>query len=85
MSMALLACARTGDPSHVGIPQWKPYTLEKRETLVFDVESKLALNPRGGERFMRVCRLCSAGLFRISISNIIANPTYTGGSNRRSD
>lgn len=50
MSEALLAFARTGNPSHAGIPQWKPYTLQKRETLVFDVESTLALDPRGAER-----------------------------------
>lgn len=37
-------------PSHADIPQWKPYTLEKRETLVFDDESKLSLDPRGAER-----------------------------------
>lgn len=50
MSEALLAFARTGNPSHKGIPEWKPYTLEKRETLVFNEKSALAFDPRGGER-----------------------------------
>lgn len=50
MSDALIAFARTGNPSHKGIPEWKPYTLEKRETLVFNEKSALAFDPRGGER-----------------------------------
>lgn len=50
MSEALLAFARTGNPSHKGIPEWRPYTLEKRETLVFNEKSALAFDPRGGER-----------------------------------
>lgn len=50
MSEALLAFAHTGNPSHKGIPEWKPYTLEKRETLVFNEKSALAFDPRGGER-----------------------------------
>jgi para-nitrobenzyl esterase len=50
MSAALLAFARTGDPSTQALPRWPPYSLEKRETLVFDVESSLREDPRGGER-----------------------------------
>jgi para-nitrobenzyl esterase len=50
MSNALLAFARTGNPSHRGIPTWKPYTLDKRETLIFNEKSALAFDPRGGER-----------------------------------
>jgi para-nitrobenzyl esterase len=50
MSEALLAFARTGNPSHKGIPDWKPYTLDKRETLVFNEKSALAFDPRGDER-----------------------------------
>ena len=50
MSDALLAFARRGDPNHAGIPQWKPYTLQARETLVFDADTRLQNDPRGGER-----------------------------------
>ncbi|MFT3754704.1 MAG: carboxylesterase/lipase family protein [Pseudoxanthomonas sp.] len=50
MSEALLAFARHGDPNHRGLAQWKPYSLRKRETMLFDVQSRLADDPRGGER-----------------------------------
>jgi len=50
ISDALLAFARHGDPNHPGLPRWEPYTLPRRQTLVFDDESRLADDPRGGER-----------------------------------
>ncbi|MEZ0471699.1 carboxylesterase/lipase family protein [Luteimonas salinilitoris] len=50
MSEALLAFARTGDPNHAEIPAWAPYSLDKRETMVFDDASRLENDPRGGER-----------------------------------
>ncbi len=50
MSDALLAFARNGDPNHPDLPDWKPYSLERRETMVFDNTSRLAHDPRGGER-----------------------------------
>jgi para-nitrobenzyl esterase len=50
MSQALLAFARRGDPNHAGLPQWRPYTLEARETMVFDSRSRMENDPRGGER-----------------------------------
>ena len=50
MQQALLAFARTGDPNYSGLARWEPYTLPRRQTLVFDVESKLADDPRGAER-----------------------------------
>ena len=50
MSEALLGFARRGDPNHAGIPQWRPYTLPARETLVFDENTRLENDPRGGER-----------------------------------
>jgi para-nitrobenzyl esterase len=56
MQQALLAFARTGDPNYTGLPDWRPYTLPRRATMVFDVESRLADDPRGAERrlFARV-------------------------------
>ena len=50
MSASLLAFARTGDPNHAGIPRWEPYTLPRRQTLLFDDRVALADDPRGGER-----------------------------------
>ncbi|HEX7803725.1 MAG TPA: carboxylesterase family protein [Pseudoxanthomonas sp.] len=50
MSRALLAFARHGDPNHAGLPQWQPYGLEERQTMVFDAPSRMENDPRGGER-----------------------------------
>jgi para-nitrobenzyl esterase len=50
MSDALLAFARSGDPNHAGLPAWKPYSLQHRETMLFDDTSRLENDPRGGER-----------------------------------
>lgn len=40
------------DPNHADIPQWDPYTLEKRTTMLFDVESKVVTDPRAEVRAM---------------------------------
>ncbi|MGH8175011.1 MAG: carboxylesterase/lipase family protein [Steroidobacter sp.] len=50
MSNALIAFARTGDPNHTGLPEWRRYTLPDRATMLFDARAKLANDPRGGER-----------------------------------
>jgi para-nitrobenzyl esterase len=50
MQAALLAFARTGDPNYPGLPRWEPYAPPRRATLVFNVESRLADDPRGAER-----------------------------------
>lgn len=50
MSGALLALARHGDPNHAGLARWEPFTLPRRQTLLFDVPATLADDPRGGER-----------------------------------
>ncbi len=50
MSAALIAFARTGNPNHEGLPEWRPYTLPERATMLFDAEPKLANDPRGNER-----------------------------------
>jgi para-nitrobenzyl esterase len=56
MQQALLAFARHGDPNYSNMARWEPYTLPRRATMVFDVESRLADDPRGAERrlFARV-------------------------------
>ncbi|WP_115561425.1 carboxylesterase/lipase family protein [Xanthomonas arboricola] len=50
MSAALIAFARHGDPTHRGAPRWRQYSLQRRETLLFDVPSRMENDPRGGER-----------------------------------
>ncbi len=50
MQQALLAFARSGNPDYPGLPAWKPYTLPRRQTMVFDAESRLQDDPRGAER-----------------------------------
>jgi para-nitrobenzyl esterase len=43
---AWAAFARTGNPSHQGLPEWKPYTLDRRETMALDAQSELQVDPR---------------------------------------
>jgi len=50
LSDAFIALARSGDPNHGGLPAWTPYGLTHRETMVFDVETRLENDPRGDER-----------------------------------
>jgi para-nitrobenzyl esterase len=50
MSEAFIAFARSGNPAHSGIPQWKPYELPARATMAFDAQSQLVDDPRGAER-----------------------------------
>ncbi len=50
MRESLLAFARTGDPNHASMSHWAPYSLARRETMVFDRVSRLVDDPRGGER-----------------------------------
>jgi para-nitrobenzyl esterase len=50
MSEAFIALARNGNPTHAGIPPWRPYELPARATMVFDAQSQLVDDPRGEER-----------------------------------
>ena len=50
MSDTWIAFARTGNPNHKGLPEWRPYDLAKRATMSFAVPSRLVNDPRGGER-----------------------------------
>jgi para-nitrobenzyl esterase len=50
MSETFIKFARTGNPNNKQIPMWKPYTMAKRETMVFDVPPRLENDPRGEER-----------------------------------
>lgn len=47
---AFASLARRGAPMAPGLPTWSPYTLPDRATMLFDVESRLANDPRRWER-----------------------------------
>jgi para-nitrobenzyl esterase len=47
---AFIAFARSGYPNCSAIPKWTPYTLPNRETMLFDLPSRMANDPRGDER-----------------------------------
>jgi para-nitrobenzyl esterase len=50
MSDAFIALARDGDPNHAGLTRWERYDLPRRQTMLFDVVSRQADDPRGDER-----------------------------------
>jgi para-nitrobenzyl esterase len=50
MRDALLAFARSGDPRTGATSAWAPYTLPRRETMVFGATPAMQDDPRGGER-----------------------------------
>lgn len=50
MSETLLAFAKTGNPNNAKIPEWKSYSMENRETMIFDLPTRMENDPRGGER-----------------------------------
>ena len=45
-----IAFARTGNPSHSGIPEWPKYNVEKRSTMMLGKEIKAVDDPYGKER-----------------------------------
>jgi para-nitrobenzyl esterase len=50
MMDAWVAFARSGDPSHAGLPRWQAYDSAERATLVFDATPALVRDPLGCER-----------------------------------
>lgn len=50
MMDAFIRFARTGDPNGGGLPAWEPYSLARRQTMVWNLEPKLVDDPRGEER-----------------------------------
>jgi len=49
VSAAWAAFARNGNPSHSRLPQWQPYTPERRTTMIFDTVCKTVDDPNGEE------------------------------------
>jgi para-nitrobenzyl esterase len=52
MSAAWAAFARTGDPSHAGIPTWPPYDTRRRATMILDAECRVVDDPHREERLL---------------------------------
>jgi para-nitrobenzyl esterase len=50
MSETFIAFAKTGKPDNALIPAWVPYSLARRETMIFDLPPRLQDDPRGRER-----------------------------------
>ena len=44
--------ARTGNPSHPGIPEWPPYDVERRATRILDAECRVAFDHFREERVL---------------------------------
>lgn len=42
--------ARSGDPSHAGLPDWPGYDAQSRLTMVFDTACHMESDPAGAER-----------------------------------
>ena len=47
---AWLAFAKSGNPNHKGLPQWKPYSAAERTTMIFDDTCKAVNDPAGADR-----------------------------------
>ena len=50
VSGAWAAFARTGNPSHAGLPRWRAFTNDERATMIFNDECKIVNDPNGDER-----------------------------------
>jgi para-nitrobenzyl esterase len=50
MSRAWVAFAKTGNPNHPGLPDWRPFNVSERPTMVFDNECALVNDPGAEER-----------------------------------
>jgi len=50
MSEAWLTFARGGDPNHAGLPEWRPYDLERRPVMLFDAKCESVYDAHRDER-----------------------------------
>src|SRR6202044_3671343 len=49
LSRAWTEFARTGNPSHAGIPRWEPYSAAHRAVMVINNNWRLEINPHAAE------------------------------------
>jgi para-nitrobenzyl esterase len=59
MAGAWTAFARTGNPNHKGLPEWRPFDTSKRATMIFDTECRAMDDPYREER-LAVAELTSS-------------------------
>lgn len=52
MADAFIAFARTGDPNCASVPTWPQFTLEQRQTMIFDTDTRVVRDPRREERML---------------------------------
>ncbi|MGA3288414.1 MAG: carboxylesterase/lipase family protein [Bacteroidota bacterium] len=52
MSEVWIAFARSGNPHTSFIPQWPPFNLKNRPTMIFDLVPRIENDPRGEERIL---------------------------------
>jgi para-nitrobenzyl esterase len=52
MTAAWVAFAATGSPNRASLPEWKPYDLKDRATMIFDTQTRLELDPHREERLL---------------------------------
>jgi para-nitrobenzyl esterase len=50
MQTAWANFARSGNPSHPGLPDWPQYDVEARQTMIFDRDCRIASDPARAER-----------------------------------
>ncbi len=50
ISQTFITFAKTGNPNNPLIPHWTPYSMARRETMVFDLPPHLQNDPRGRQR-----------------------------------
>ncbi len=53
VSGAYVAFARSGNPNHKGIPNWAPFTVDQRATMIFNNECRAVNDPYREERLLR--------------------------------
>jgi para-nitrobenzyl esterase len=63
MSAAWLAFAHAGNPNNKASPQWPPFRVPERATMVFDVKPRVENDFRGDERQL----LASLPLYRVTV------------------
>ncbi len=54
MSAAWIAFACHGDPNHADLPEWEPYSLDERATMIFDDPPRVEHDPNAAERLVWV-------------------------------
>jgi para-nitrobenzyl esterase len=67
---AFVAFARNGDPNGLGLPEWKPYDTETRNTMVFDVNTEAVNDFRRGDR------VASAPLAKAEVATVLRSALF---------